>query len=343
MIMIILSIVVFIIVFVGLSLERGANYVKWKFNKKSFLAFFAFFLIVPALFSTVKANEVGIVYDPLNGGIQDAALNEGLHFKSPVQEVKIISTKLREEQFTVTAQTGLIYRDNEEGEPEETGGGQFATYQVSIQYRVEVQNAHLFYRQFGSNEIPQATMVARVREALQENSVNSDIFSILKGDLNDIRLETEKALEDSLAELGITVEAFIILDVDAGEQIESDVRNEASAAKQIDIALKELEAARIQADKLIVETEAQAEAQIILNSVTVNAINDMYISQFLDEDLEVDETLKLEFETNGTGGYLTVQEITDIIIKQLYYDTWDGILPEVITGTDTGIIINPND
>ena len=336
-----ISLVVFIIMFVSFSIERGANYIKFKFSSKSFLAFFAFLLILPSLFSTVNANEVGIVYDPLNGGIQDIALGEGLHVKTPLQQIKTISTKLREETFTVTAQTGEIFRENEEGELIESGGGQFATYQVSIQYRIEVENAHLFYRQFGSNVIPTDTLAARVREALQDNSVNYDIFSILKGSLNEIRLETEEALSLSLSELGITVEAFIILDVDAGEQIESDVRNEASAAKQIDIAQKELEAASIQAEKLIVETTAQGEAQQILNSVTVSAINNMYVSQFLNIDLEIDEVTKLDFELNGTGGYLTIQEITDIVVKQLYYDTWDGVLPTVITDGDSGIIINP--
>lgn len=343
MTMIIVSIIVFIIAFVALSLEVGGNYVKFKYRGRSFLAVFAFLLIVPALFTQVNANEAGIVYDPLNGGIQEGTLSEGLHFKTPFQLVHTISTKLREESYTVTAQTGLIYRENEEGELEETGGGQFATYQVSIQYRIEIDNAHLFYKNFGGNTIDGDAVASRVRAALQNNSVNYDIFSILKGSLNDIRIETEEDLLETLGELGITVEAFIILDVDAGEQIESDVRNEASAAKQIDIAQKELEAARIQAEKLIVETEAQAEAQKILNSVTVNAINDMYVSQFYDENLEVDQVAKTEFELNGTGGFLTVQEITDIVIRQLYYDTWDGILPEVLTGTDSSIIISPND
>ena len=70
-------------------------------------------------------------------------------------------------------------RENSEGELEETGGGQWATYQVTIQYKVEVHNAHTFYRQFGGDVIPASTMEARLREALQSNSVEQDIFSDL--------------------------------------------------------------------------------------------------------------------------------------------------------------------
>ena len=345
---IIIAIVLFIAAFIGLGLRQNSAGVYFKRTKRNFLAFLAFLIIIPSCFVTVNANEVGIVYDPLKGGIQDEALGEGLHLKTPLQQVKRISTKLREDSYTVTAQTGIIIKDD----GEETGGGQWATYQVTVQYKVEVQNAHTFYRQFGGNVIPTSTMEARLRESLQENSVKKDIFSILKGGLNDVRNETEIALQESMLELGVTIEAFIILDVDAGDEIEQVVRDEATAAKQKEIAIKEQEAtlirqeterlaAEIKALTVVIEADAQAEAQRILNSVTANAIYTMYEGQFLDDLGVLDEAAKTDFETNGTGGYLTIQEISDIVLKQLYYDTWDGVLPSVLTGTDGSIIIQP--
>jgi len=63
----------------------------------------------------------------------------------------------------------------------------------------------------------------------------------------------------------------------------------------------------------------------------VNAINEMYLGQF---DTGQDTA------TPEAYGYLTIQEISQTILKQLYYDTWDGILPTVIAD-GSGIIINP--
>ena len=350
MLTITMSIILFAGLFIGLSIKRNSERIYFQFQGKSLLAFFAFLVILPSLFTQVEANEVGIVYDPLMGGIQDEALGEGLHFKTPFQQVKIISTKLREENYTVTAQTGKIITES----GEETGGGQWATYQVTIQYKVEVANAHEFYRKFGSDTIPTSTMEARLRESLQANSVSLDIYSILKGGLNEVRSATEVDLQLSLDELGITVEAFIILDVDAGDEIEQVVRDEATAAKQREIALKEQDAtlirqeteklsAEIQALTVVIEAEANAEAQRILNSVTASAIYTMYEGQFLDNSGILDQVAKTEFELNGTGGYLTINEVSDIVVTQLYYDTWDGILPEVIAGDATGIILNPGE
>ena len=194
---VIFSLIAMIAIFIGLNLVKTGEGIRFRYTWKSLLAIFAILFIVPSLFAQVNANEVGIVYDPLNGGIQDVALGEGLHIVTPFQQVNTISTKLREDTFSVSAQTGKIVQIVD-GVTEETGGGQWATYQVTLQYRVEVNNAHTFYRNFGGNSVAQSTIEARIREALQLNSVEFDIFSILKGSLNDVRLQTELDLIDSL-------------------------------------------------------------------------------------------------------------------------------------------------
>lgn len=374
--------ILFIIAFIalGFEIDRGFNQLKFRFRARQIAAFAVWFLSLAGMFAQVEGNEVGIVYDPLNGGIQEESFGEGLHFKAPWVSVKKISTKLRESSFEVYAQTGIIKTVDENGEEQETGGGQWATYQVTLQYRVEVPNAHTFYRQFGGDVIPQATIEARIREALQDNSVKYDIFSILKGGLNDVKGLTEADLEISLLELGITTQAFIIKDVDAGDEIEQVVRDEATAAKQKEIAQKDLEAqliknemnleiAKNNAAVEVAEAQGTAEAMALLKSVTVNAINVMYEGQFgiptvlvIDDDPlteDIDENalsqaaydaqmavftaLREEFETSGTGGYLTITEVTDIVVTQLYYDTWDGVLPEVVAGDGIDLILNPGE
>lgn len=344
MLYILLSLVTAVVLYVALGYDYQVKPPKYRRQPKQILAVFGLFVVGLGMFVTVNANEVGIVYDPLSGGLQEESFDEGLHFKAPWVEVTKISTKLRESTFEVFAQTGQIFDVN--GNP--TGGGQFVTYNVTLQYKITVLDAYTFYKNFGSNIVPESTLQARIREALQDKSTDYDVFSILKGALNDVRLDSEGALTDSLSELGITVDSFIINDVDAGVNIEQVVENEATAAKEKEIAIKEQEAAlireeteklkaEIQAEQLIIEATAEAEAEALLKSVTVNAINVMYAGQFDDEDI------RLAFETDGTGGFLTIQEVADIVIEQLYYDTWDGVLPEVIAGSDGLSIILPTE
>lgn len=341
---ILLSVVTVVFLYIALGFDYQTQPRRFRRQPRQLLAVFGFLVIFLGAFVTVNANEVGIVYDPLSGGLQEESFDEGLHFKAPWVTVTHISTKLRESSFEVYAQTGQIYDAN--GNP--TGGGQFVTYSVTLQYKVTVLEAYTFYKNFGSNVVPESTLEARIRESLQDKSTDYDVFSILKGALNDVRLDTEVHLRESLSDLGIYVDSFIINDVDAGTNIEQVVENEATAAKEKEIAIKEQEAAlireeterlkaEIQAEQLIIEAEAEAEAEALLKSVTVNAINIMYLGQF--DTVEDQEA----FEETGLGGYLTIQEVAEIVLEQLYYDTWDGVLPQVITGTDGLSIILPTE
>ncbi len=351
---IIFSVIVVIVLFVSLGLKRGVvkGQYEFKTSMRQLYSLFGLFIILFGCFVQVNGNEVGIVYDPFEGGIQDASLSEGLHFKAPWVQVYNISTKLREESFVLSAQTGVIYSENEFGELEEVGGGQWVTYKVTLQYRVETINAHRFYRSFGSTTSTISTVEARVKKDLQTNSAQFDVYTILKGGLVDVREGTETDLKDSLAALGITVESFTIADVDAGDTIESAVEQEAVAAKEIEIAEQQQERAKVEAETAIIvanneaqvaviRAEADAEAQALLNSATVNAINNMYAGQF-----ETSQE-KLDFEADiaaglTVAGYLTIQEISEIILSQLYYDTWDGQLPDVISGDNGLSLILPD-
>lgn len=337
-----IAILAALVAFVLLSTHVVGNQLKFQLKFRSFVVA-PLVLVAVASFGMVKvvgANEVGIIYDPLNGGIQDYTFDEGLHIKAPYVEVREISTKLRESSFQVYAQTGQIF--DSEGNP--TGGGQWVTYKVTLQYKIPADNAATFYRQFGGNVIPETVIEARLRESLQSKSVNYDVFSILKGALNEVRLETEIDLRESMSELGVYVDSFIIQEVDAGETIEGVVEDEATAAKQKEIAIKEQEAtlireetkklqAEIEAERLVIEQSAIAEAEQLIKSITVNAINDMYNGQFTDIDEQT------TFEIEGIGGFLTISEVAEIVMEQLYYDTWDGVLPEVYSGGELGLII----
>ncbi|MFU8793727.1 MAG: SPFH domain-containing protein [Acholeplasmataceae bacterium] len=327
--------------------HKNKKALQWKLTKLQLLAPLGFFVVVLGMFTTVNANEVGIVYDPLRGGLQAESFDEGLHVKAPWIKVTKISTKLREAQFEMSAQTGIIL--NMQGEP--TGGGQWVTYEVAFQYRVGIQNAHTFYRTFGGNDVDPAILEAIIKKSLQENSTEYSVFAILRGSIVNVTNNTQEELIGPMSQLGITVQTFVIRDVDAGLSIEQVVEAEAIAAKQEEIAIKEQAAAivreetkkleaEIAALTVVIKATADAEAEALLKSVTINAINVMYQGQFSDaaEQLAFEASLAA-----GTpeGGFLSIQEVSTVVLTQLYYDTWDGILPTVLAGDGTGLIIQP--
>lgn len=288
--------------------------------------------ILAGSFSSVRANHVGIVFDQLNGGLLDETKAQGIHFTGPFKKVINIPTTNTTAWLEVNAQTNdSIY----------------AQYELTMTYRVLPEDGGRFYKLTGSTTMPESNLNTLVKESIQSVSTKYDIFEIMGENLDKVRSETFEILKKSLDEkYHVQLIALSIDDIDAGNRIEDIIREKAEAIQKIQIAEQEKQRATIEAQTeliraeneatiLLLKAEASADAQAILNSVAVTAIQKMYVSQF------EDEIVKKEFEENQKGGFLTIIEISEIVIKQLYYDVWDGKLPNVITDGNGGIIIQP--
>ena len=357
--------VVVLYVVLGLEIERGKQTVSYRMRPRQIFAVFGFLIMIFGCFTIIEANQVGVKYDPFNGGLQTETLNEGFQFKAPWVQIYKVPTELKTISMRdVPAQTGVIRVDGRE-----TGGGQWASYEVSLQFRIESSNAITFYRTFNSADYNEAMIKTQIRMALQASSAEYDIFSILKGERTSVEKKTQDRLVAALAPMGIQVVSFIIEDVDGGKEIEETIVREAQAAKQIEINQKEKEAALIKAeqekqiaiinaqreaaeqeirnqkniDQALADAEAEvtrakgkAEAEELLTQVTARAINNMYEAQFATAQ---DKTEFENAEDKALFGYLTVQEVASIVLEQLYYDTWNGVLPEIIMGSDGALSI----
>lgn len=299
-----------------------------QFSKKVFFTPLVFLLLLTAAITKVEANQVGIVYDPFAGGIQDDVLYEGFKTKNIFSTVTKITTTNRTAFLEVAGQTkDSIY----------------ANFMITIVYRIEASNAGRFFKVTGDNDITAEQLNSITKEALQSATTNFDIYGILGEDLETVRLDFTQRLSLLLTNrYHVTLVSTSFDDIDAGPEIEKIIQDKAQAIQLIQIAEQERQRAQVEAETaiiranadaqvVIIKAEAQAEAQIILNSVTVNAINQMYLSQFSEGQ---------NTATPDIYGYLSIQEITSTILKQLYYDTWDGQLPTVITD-GSGIIVNP--
>jgi regulator of protease activity HflC (stomatin/prohibitin superfamily) len=301
---------------------------KFKFHKRVLFTPLIYLLLLTAAITKVDANQVGIVYHPFKGGIQDTVLYEGFKGKNIFATVTKIKTTNRTAFLEVAGQTkDSIY----------------ANFMITIVYRIEADDAGRFFKVTGDSDITPEQLNSITKEALQSATTNFDIYGILGEDLETVRLDFTQRLSTLLRNrYHITLVSTSFDDIDAGSEIERIIQDKAQAIQLIQIAEQERQRAQVEAETtiiranadaqvIIIKAEAQAEAQIILNSVTINAINQMFLGQFSEGQ---------NTATPEAYGYLTIQEITQTILKQLYYDTWDGKLPTVITD-GSGIIINP--
>ena len=322
---IVFSIVVIVALFVMLGFDGRA---RWAYRPRQVIALSGLAVLAFGVVSSIGPNTVGIVYDPFNGGIQDETFEEGFQIKSLFSEVYKISTTNKTALISVAGQTkDSIY----------------ATFSITLIYRIAAVDAGIHYRTVGIEGVTADKMNSIVKTALQATTTNYDVYSILGEELEAVRIDFVERLSEMLYDqYHVTLISASFDDIDAGDQIEQAIQNKAQALQEVEIAQVEQQQAIIEAATALIRANnaaevqlitaaAQAEAQIILNSVTVNAIQEMYLAQFAEGE---------DTTTPDAYNYLTMEEISQIILKQLYYDTWDGVLPTVIAD-GSSLIINP--
>ena len=113
-------------------------------------------VIIPlANIKVIKANEVGVVYHQLKGGIQEDTYDEGLHMKSVFEKVTTISTVNREIGLTTTGQTS---------------DGQYVEFEISLIYRIDAADAGKFFKKTGATDISKDAMNTLTKKTLQKRN-----------------------------------------------------------------------------------------------------------------------------------------------------------------------------
>ena len=268
-------------------------------------------LLLTGIFTRVGANQVGIVYDELNGGIQDETYGEGLHVKSIFETITEISTANRSASIVTTGQTN---------------DGQFATFELSIIYKINKEDAGKFYRVTNGKDIPSEAMNTIVKACLQSSTIKYDIFALLSTELEAASLDFMQDLALKLKEsFYITLVNVSFDEIDGGENVEAILQQKAEALQKIEVA-------ELEANANLITAENQAEIERTLADAEAYAIrvqgeaNGEAASAYISKVEGMIDNLH-----QNLGNTMSYQECTDLVLSIIFYDTWDGKLPEVLT------------
>lgn len=285
-------------------------------------------ILVFGMFTKVDANQVGIVYDELNGGVQDDTYGEGLHVKSIFENIIQISTANRSSKVVTTGQTN---------------DGQYATFELSLIYKIEKDDAGKFYKITNNVDIPAEALNTLVKSCLQSSTINYDIFALLSTGLETARLDFKNDLKETLYETYYVTLVDVSFDeIDGGTEVEAILQQKAEALQKIDVAELEAEASLITATN-------QAEIQKTLADASAYAIriegeaNGEAASAYVAKIQGMVDNL----HTN-LGSTMSYEQCADLVLSIIFYDTWNGELPEVLTSDSLsamvgGMIANGSD
>lgn len=302
---VVLSLVTFIAIKVGIKEYSKKKRIYVKEGLKPYLAFLWLLIIPVKMITFIDKNTVGVIFDEISG-ISERTLPEGTHFVSPFQTIIPIETSYKDQTITVSGQTSdSIYAD----------------FTVTIVYRIDDKNASQFYKTTNSTDITSSQFNSITKEVLQSISTQYEIYSILGDGLETFRVEFTNDLQEEMAKrYYVEIISTSIDDVDAGEKIEEIIRAKGEALQQIEIEKLNKEKAEIQ--KQILITEAEADAEVIKIAAQAQADKIEYEKRALAN--MISEYVELFPD-------MTQQEVATLVLQTVFYDKWDGKLPEVMT------------
>lgn len=282
-------------------------------------------LLLFGSFTKINANEVGIIYHDKKGVLEEVKY-EGFQNKSIFEHITRISTTNKTTQITVSGQTS---------------DSAYADFIVTVVYKIEAVNAGKFYKVTSDKDIATEQLTSMVKEALQSSTIKYDIYSILGDKLEDVRVDFTNNLKEILLDrYSITIVSTSFDDIDAGERIENIIKNKAEALQQIEIAEAEKQKAQVEKETELIKAETQAQAQKIQAEAEAEVKRiaaDAEAYKVSTEKTAVTDMIDKVYEQYQES--LSYEQCAEIVLQTIFYEKWNGELPEVLTSDSLSSLI----
>lgn len=206
----------------------------------------------------VPSNNVGIRWSAFSG-TSSKTLNEGITFKSPIDKVFLIPTIVEERTIkNVNVQT----KD-----------AQFVRAEVNVKFRVNQKDAFKVYKRYTTLDNLKQNIISNYAQKSIETVVTQyNVIDTLGAKKNEIYALATKDLQNMLKDEGVELVQLTIKDMNAGNEIEKAIADEAVAKKRVETAEQNRLKAKKDAETKVVNAKAEADANKILEKQLTNKI-----------------------------------------------------------------------
>jgi len=220
-----------------------------------------------SMFLTVDAGERGVMFRPFNGGLdKDKVYSPGFHVIAPWNDMYVydVREKQLEESMTVLSNDGLDIK-------------------LDVTIRVNPMHGKIgkLHEMFGKDYLT-SLVKPEVRSSVRKIIGRYKPEELYSSKRDEVQTLIQKDLEESLVKNYIELRATLIRDVALPEKVKAAIEDKIEAEQQ---ALKyqyTLQKERKEAERKVIEAQAKADANRILNaSLTTNILKDKGIEATL--------------------------------------------------------------
>ena len=253
----------------------------------------------------VPAGHTGVVLTL--GRVSDIVLQEGMHFKIPfAQQVILINNRI----VKLEVETQAFSKDL-----------QTVSAKLAVNYRIDKGMSQTIYRNVG-NAYESVLVVPAVHEVLKA-VVAEYTASTLVADRSSVSVELDNNMKEKLADSGIVVEDFNIIDWDFSDEY-------IAAIEQKQVAEQNLIKTRTEQEQAVVIAEATAKQKVIAAQAAAEAA-------VIEAEAKAKQ-IAVEADAQAEANRKLAESLNQSIIDYEKINKWDGKLPTVQAGSGGALI-----
>lgn len=278
-----------------------------------FAAIILIFAIIMMAICTVKvpAGYVAVQYN-MNGGIQDEVLTQGWHLVSPTTHTVNYTVGI-EQSYLTSGENGDSKGD--ESFSACSSEGKDMRIDLTFTYQYDVDSVADVFTQFKGqsgkdvrDSFIKPNIISWTKEVVARYKV-ADILGTKRAEVNSALTEY---LAEKFAPYGIRISNVSLINIEVDNETAEAINAKITAQQNAETQAinNQTNVDKAEADAQVKRTQAQANADAMLIEAQAQAEANRTISKSLDEN----------------------------ILNKMYYDTWDGKLPDVV-GSESSVVI----
>jgi regulator of protease activity HflC (stomatin/prohibitin superfamily) len=259
----------------------------------------------------IEAGEVGVVYS-MKDGVQDEVLQQGVHFINPF--LKVNEFPISQQQLVLSNNPADYNEDSHaDWSVDAPADGGMVKLNLTVNYNFDADRVTGLYERFRGMDgdalvesMVQNSIIAYIKEVTPKFTV-MEIYSSKRAEVGQAITEyLNSKLND---EYGINVSSALIIDVQLDETLMQKIQAKEQAKQDAEKAELDKQTAIAQAETDKVKAQTKADIKI------------------------------LEAEAEAKANKLLERSLTDKVLQEKYIEKWDGKMPTVVAGDDTGIML----
>ena len=277
---------------------------------------------------TVGAGEVGVIFDPLGGGVQAAEAQEGLNIKPPYASVATYNTKTQDYTMSAVAEEGTLKTGDRVKTV--TSEGLYVGLDITVLYRIDPSRADELRSNIGlEGEYQQIVVRPAIRSTIREIISNHEASDIYGEGRATVEVEIYDKLVSILQARNIYVEQVLLREVELPAQLTTSIEAKKQAEQEALRMQYVLEKEILEKERKLIEADGIAGA----NEIIAGSLSREYLSWYWIDNLQNHDSVV--YMIPSEGGLPLFKDIDSIMGSDTDNDTGGDTDSDATSSTES--------